>query len=119
MHNKNVLAFPPSSEPYPLEPMPWHVRALSHILAVLVRYASRSARTAETFYGPTPLTTKHDVFPQYSILREKGTEPAGSGLYNKAKDEGVYRCAGCDTPLYTSETKFDSGCGWYASNPPI
>ncbi|CAL5229264.1 g12555 [Coccomyxa viridis] len=51
---------------------------------------------------------------EYRILRQKGTEPAGSGLYNKHKEEGTYRCAGCQTPLYTSETKFDSGCGWPA-----
>ena len=51
---------------------------------------------------------------QYQILREKGTEPAGSGQYNKTTDEGVYNCAGCGTPLYTSETKFNSGCGWCA-----
>ena len=36
----------------------------------------------------------------------------GSGQYNKHKEDGVYNCAGCGTPLYTSETKFDSGCGW-------
>ncbi|KAK9917793.1 hypothetical protein WJX75_008321 [Coccomyxa subellipsoidea] len=51
---------------------------------------------------------------QYQILRQKGTEPAGSGEYNKFKGEGEYNCAGCGTPLYTSETKFDSGCGWPA-----
>ena len=51
---------------------------------------------------------------QYQILRQKGTEPAGSGQYNKHEEDGVYKCAGCGTPLYTSETKFDSGCGWCA-----
>ena len=54
---------------------------------------------------------------QYQILRQKGTEPAGSGTYNKHKEEGTYKCAGCGTPLYTSETKFDSGCGWCAFLP--
>jgi len=38
----------------------------------------------------------------------------GTGEYNKTKDEGVYECAGCGTPLYKSTTKFDSGCGWPA-----
>ena len=51
---------------------------------------------------------------QYNILRQKGTEPAGSGQYNKTMDDGVYKCAGCGTALYTSETKFNSGCGWCA-----
>lgn len=51
---------------------------------------------------------------QYEILRLKGTERAGTGEYNKHYKEGTYLCAGCKTPLYTSETKFDSGCGWPA-----
>ena len=38
----------------------------------------------------------------------------GTGEYNKFKEEGVYECAGCGTPLYKSTTKFDSGCGWPA-----
>ncbi|WIA11786.1 hypothetical protein OEZ85_011879 [Tetradesmus obliquus] len=51
---------------------------------------------------------------EYHILREKGTEPPGSGKYNKFYEEGVYKCAGCGQPLYKSETKFNSGCGWPA-----
>lgn len=51
---------------------------------------------------------------QFRILREKGTEPAGSGQYNKHTDDGVYTCAACDTPLYSCKHKFDSGCGWPA-----
>lgn len=51
---------------------------------------------------------------QFRILRQKGTEYPGTGKYNKTKDEGVYGCAGCGTPLYKSTTKFDSGCGWPA-----
>lgn len=54
----------------------------------------------------------HEI--QFRILREKGTEPAGTGKYNKHDEEGVYTCAGCDTPLYKSTTKFNSGCGWPA-----
>ncbi|KAG8370111.1 hypothetical protein BUALT_Bualt14G0083500 [Buddleja alternifolia] len=51
---------------------------------------------------------------QFRILREKGTEPKGTGHYDKFYDEGIYNCAGCGTPLYKSTTKFDSGCGWPA-----
>ncbi|KAL7280798.1 hypothetical protein ACG7TL_005742 [Trametes sanguinea] len=51
---------------------------------------------------------------QFRILRQKGTEPAGTGKYDKFYEEGVYTCAGCGTPLYKSTTKFNSGCGWPA-----
>ncbi|KAL8279031.1 hypothetical protein RQP46_008489 [Phenoliferia psychrophenolica] len=52
---------------------------------------------------------------QFRILRGKGTEMAGTGEYNKHQPtKGVYECAGCATPLYTADTKFDSGCGWPA-----
>ena len=49
---------------------------------------------------------------QYRILREKGTEPAFTGAYYDEKARGVYRCAACGTPLFTSEEKYDSGSGW-------
>lgn len=53
-------------------------------------------------------------FAQFRILRQKGTEAAGTGKYDKHYEEGVYTCAGCGTPLYKSTTKFKSGCGWPA-----
>ncbi|HEV2473674.1 MAG TPA: peptide-methionine (R)-S-oxide reductase MsrB [Chthonomonadales bacterium] len=56
---------------------------------------------------------KRDLNPeQYEILRRKGTEPAFSGKYWNHKGNGVYACAGCGQDLFTSETKFESGCGW-------
>ncbi|KAI8142933.1 peptide methionine sulfoxide reductase msrB [Fennellomyces sp. T-0311] len=51
---------------------------------------------------------------QFRILREKGTEIPNTGEYNKHFGKGVYHCAGCNAPLYVSDTKFDSGCGWPA-----
>jgi len=51
---------------------------------------------------------------QFRVLRLKGTESPGTGEYEHNKATGVYACAACNTPLYKSNTKFDSGCGWPA-----
>ncbi len=48
----------------------------------------------------------------YRVTREAGTEPAFSGKYWDVKDKGMYKCAACGEPLFSSETKYDSGSGW-------
>ena len=49
---------------------------------------------------------------QFNVLREEGTERAGSSPLNGEKRPGVFACAGCDLPLFTSEMKYESGTGW-------
>ena len=49
---------------------------------------------------------------EYRVLIEKGTEYPGTGEYNIHMKEGVYNCKGCDNPLFTSDQKFESNCGW-------
>lgn len=56
---------------------------------------------------------------QYRVLRGHGTERAGTSPLDKEYGPGAYRCAGCDLPLFTSETKFDSGTGWPSFWAPI
>ncbi|MBI5076341.1 MAG: peptide-methionine (R)-S-oxide reductase MsrB [Nitrospirae bacterium] len=56
---------------------------------------------------------------QYTILRNKGTERAFSGKYDKHSEHGIYRCAACELDLYRSEDKYDSGTGWPSFTAPI
>ncbi len=56
---------------------------------------------------------------QFDVLRKEGTERPFSSALNKQYGEGVYHCAGCDLPLFTSATKFDSGTGWPSFYAPI
>ncbi|MEL6166291.1 MAG: peptide-methionine (R)-S-oxide reductase MsrB [Cyanobacteria bacterium J06628_3] len=62
---------------------------------------------------------KQELTPeQFRVLRKHGTEPAGTSPLDKNYNKGIYVCAACGHPLFTSETKFNSGTGWpsfYAS----
>ena len=55
---------------------------------------------------------------QYSVLREGGTERAFTGKYEKNKQAGEYRCAGCGQMLFESDAKYDSGSGWPSFTAP-
>jgi peptide-methionine (R)-S-oxide reductase len=56
---------------------------------------------------------------QYAVLRQAGTERAFTGKYDKNKQTGMYTCAGCGAPLFSSETKYNSGSGWPSYTAPI
>ena len=56
---------------------------------------------------------------EFRITRQKGTEPAFTGQYWNTKVDGIYTCRCCGTPLFSSETKYDSGSGWPSFYRPI
>ena len=57
--------------------------------------------------------------PQFRVLREHGTEPAGTSPLNREKRQGIFRCAGCGAELFSSEAKFESGTGWPSFFAPL
>ena len=56
---------------------------------------------------------------EFAVLRDKGTEPRGTGRYDHTTTAGIYRCAACGQRLFESEEKFASGCGWPAFSLPF
>ena len=56
---------------------------------------------------------------QFHVLREHGTEPRGASPLNREKREGTFKCGGCGQPLFSSDTKYESGTGWPSFYRPI
>jgi peptide-methionine (R)-S-oxide reductase len=56
---------------------------------------------------------------QYAVAREKATERAFTGEYWNHREPGIYRCVACGTPLFASDTKFESACGWPSYFAPL
>lgn len=62
---------------------------------------------------------KKELTPeQYEVLRQKGTERAGTGKYLHNKETGIYTCAACDNPVFRSTTKYESHSGWPSFTAP-
>ena len=84
-------------------------------------FPAMAAQAAERFeITKTPAEWKRRLGPKrYAVLREEDTERAGSSQLNREKRRGTYLCAGCDLPVYSSQTKFESGTGWPSFYAPL
>ncbi len=95
----------------------WRARTALPILAGLLCGAlvgcAGETQMNDRAVAKTDAEWKAELTPmQYRVLREKATERPGSGEYNHFDKAGTYVCAGCGETLFSSETKYDSGCGW-------
>ena len=91
------------------------------LVAATLAVSSRSSAAKSFEVRRTPAEWRRKLGAQrYRILREAGTERAYSSPLNKEHRRGIFACAGCGLPLFSSKTKFDSGTGWpsfYAALP--
>ena len=83
--------------------------------------AQAAGGPAKTFeVTKSPAEWKKILNPQqYHVLRDHGTERAFSHPYDKLYEPGMYNCAACDLPLFSSDAKFDSGTGWPSFTSPL
>lgn len=86
--------------------------------ALAARLAAQASRRFEVTH--TEQEWKEILTPeQFSVLRKQGTERPGSSPLNEEKRKGIFVCAGCDLPVYSSETKYESGTGWPSFWKPL
>lgn len=81
---------------------------------------TKTATTTMKKVQKTEAEWQQELTPEeYNVLREKGTERPFTGKYNDFDEKGTYSCKACGHPLFTSETKFDSHCGWPSFYKPL
>lgn len=100
----------------------WLIRIFS--LVVFINSTSMALCSQCPFDGKKLILTEEEweqrLTPeQFSVLRKQGTEKAFQNKYADWKKEGIYECAGCGLPLYTSTAKYDAGTGWPSFKWPI
>lgn len=88
--------------------------------AAVANDKSKAGAKADTKIQRTEGEWRQHLTPeQYHILRERGTERAFTGALVNNHADGMYHCAGCNTPLFKSDTKFESGSGWPSFFEPV
>lgn len=82
--------------------------------------SSSFGRPFSTYKMETKEVLRNRLTPiQFQVTQEAGTERPFTGKYNKFYEKGVYQCIVCHEDLFTSDTKYDSGCGWPAFNDVV
>lgn len=88
------------------------IEALQKSWKTLLAEGFKAPQPSEAIKLPAAEWKKRLSPPAYGVLREEGTERAGTSPLNNEKREGVFVCAGCDLPVFTSAMKYESGTGW-------
>ncbi len=89
-------------------------------LGSLFGASAKDAKGADFPVEKTPEDWKRELSPEaFHVLREHGTERAGTSPLNKEKRAGAFVCAGCSQPLFDMDTKFESGTGWPSFFNPL
>ena len=81
-------------------------------IKIALQQANQPMNKIEKLTLPDAEWKKRLTPSQYGVLRNEGTERPFTSIHNEEKRKGVFHCAGCDLPVYSSEMKFDSGTGW-------
>ncbi len=95
-----------------------HRRLFLSLLPIPLLARPAAAKTFEVSYTEEEWRARLNE-RQFRVLREADTEPANSSPLNTEHRKGTYHCAGCDLPLYSSDTKFESGTGWPSFWDPL
>lgn len=82
--------------------------------------ADKVVESAQNKVVKTEEQWRHELTPeQYEVTRRKGTERPFTGAYHDLHDDGMFHCVCCGNPLFSSDTKFDSGTGWPSFHSPV
>jgi peptide-methionine (R)-S-oxide reductase len=101
------------------------IMSLFSLFGLGAKATTATAATPAAANAPAPLRLSDAEWKQrlspaaYRVLRQEGTEPAGSSPLNAEKRKGVFHCAGCELPLFSSDTKYESGTGWPSFHTPL